>query len=326
MLFEPTYRFDVLKEDEFSEKMNGIENELSKYAYKGVFSSFDNAPISYEYYKTQSPRGSVVIVHGYTEFAKKYHELTWYFLNMGFNVFLYDQRGHGYSYRKTSDMQLTHVESFEEYSSDLDFYINNTVIPESNGGDIYLYGHSMGGAIAILYLEKCKSSVKKAFLSAPMIYPTSAPLPHKILQFLMKKEAKKHGWEAKFKYALEFNPEAKIENSMDTSKARFLYNLSSRINDDHYRNSYSTNRWTYETLGLVETLLSPTLVKNISAEVVVANAGRDAVVRKSPQKRFAKMVNGKFISFPQAKHSLYTLRDKELREYLDHVFGFFIGK
>ena len=46
-----------------------------------------------------TPRGTVMIVHGFTESAEKFHEMSYNFLQMGMNVFAIDNRGHGRSAR-----------------------------------------------------------------------------------------------------------------------------------------------------------------------------------------------------------------------------------
>ena len=69
--------------------------------------------------KDGSVKGTVIIVHGFTESAEKYREFAYYLLNFGYDVVLYDQRGHGLSSRDVEDMQLTHIDKFETYVSDL---------------------------------------------------------------------------------------------------------------------------------------------------------------------------------------------------------------
>ncbi len=324
MLFEPSLSLNIIPEEDYFTQMETVEKKLALYANKGFFPSFDSAEISYEYYLVKNPKASVVFVHGYTEFSKKYHEITWYFLNMGYNVFLYDHRGHGYSHRYSDDLELTHVESYSDYSGDLTEYIEKIVLPQSNGCDINLYSHSMGGAVSLLYLSEGNAPVKKALLSAPMIHPTSAKGPRKLLRFLLKTEAKKHGWNAMFKFSHRFNPDVKFETSnMDSSKNRFLYNLEMRKCDPHYQTSASTNRWNYETLKVKDIILSKRFISRIKAEMLIVRGEKDDVVRPSAQNKFAKKSGCRLITISNAKHSLCTLKDAELKKYLNCVFDFF---
>lgn len=65
-----------------------------------------------EVYEQPDATRAVVILHGYTESAEKFREMTWYFLNEKFNVYAIDHRGHGKSVRKISDTSITHVDAF----------------------------------------------------------------------------------------------------------------------------------------------------------------------------------------------------------------------
>ena len=56
-------------------------------------------PLFCSRFKTEQARGTVLIVHGFTENAYKFSELTYSLLHNGFSVVAYDQRGHGRSWR-----------------------------------------------------------------------------------------------------------------------------------------------------------------------------------------------------------------------------------
>lgn len=323
MLFEYQSKYSIVNEEEYSEKMDEISKKLKEISASGYFTSFDGAKMFYEFFKVKNPKANIIVVHGYTEFTKKYYELTWYFLNMGYNVFLYDVRGHGYSARAVSDTEMTHVDKYEDYAQDLDAYINNIVIANSDGAPLYLYAHSMGGAIAQLYLQSHKTSIAKTLLSAPMIYPFTPPLPRFMLKKLLKGEAKKFGWDAKFKFSSNFNPDVKIEKSNDTSLARFRYNLNMRINDLNYRNSFGSNSWNFEAITAVEKILNKKRTKNVNTELFVVIAGKDTSVNPKYQKKFVKLTKCRYKLFENAKHSLYTQADKELKEYVDTVLEFY---
>ena len=79
-------------------------------------------PIAAFRFDASSPRGTVTLVHGFTECAEKYSELIFSLLRGGFSVLAYDQRGHGASWRdeRITDISLTHVGRFQEYVDDLD--------------------------------------------------------------------------------------------------------------------------------------------------------------------------------------------------------------
>lgn len=323
MLFEPANQYTIVEDDAFAEAIVEITNTLNQYANTGYFTSFDNQKMYYEYFKVARAKASIIIVHGYTEFTKKYYELTWYFMAMGFNVFLYDVRGHGYSYRHSDDIELTHVNKYEDYVSDLDAYIRQIVLPNSSGLPLYLFGHSMGGTIAQMYISRGEALIQKTILSAPMIYPYTPPLPKFIIKMLLRSEAKKFGWDGRFKFSSSFNPEAKIEKSHDLCFPRFQYNLEARINDLHYRNSYGSNSWTYEAVCAIEKILNRKATKRVKSEVLILIAGKDSAVNPKHQKKLAARLGCAYKTFENAKHALYTMPARDLRGYVDTLLRFY---
>ena len=323
MLFKATGKYKIIDDNGYDDKMNQIHSEFEKHKETGFFNSFDGAKLFYEYIRTENAKASIVIVHGYTEFTKKYYELAWYFLNSGYNVYLYDARSHGLSHRYTDDFQMTHIDRFEDYVEDLNSYIDTVVIPTNSGTDVYLFGHSMGGATVAMFNAKYPYKAKKAVLSAPMIYPVCPPLPRQILRFLIKGEARKFGWNAKFKFSSDFNPDAKVEKSHDLSKSRFEYNLRMRVKEVRYQNSYSTNKWNFEAVSIIDRILDKKVASKTKAKSLVISAGKDTAVKLRPQKRYARLVKAQYLYFPESTHSLYTLPSDILGTFIGTLVKFY---
>ena len=158
--------------------INEVEPFLAERRNEGTFNSFDGRPISYEYYITENAKASVVISHGFTESAEKFREMSYYFINEGYNVFAITHRGHGASYKESIDPYTVYVSEFNDYIKDFYTFIKRIVTPNSDSLPLYLYAHSMGGAIAALTLEQYPDIFKKAVLNAPMIHFKSSPHSH----------------------------------------------------------------------------------------------------------------------------------------------------
>ncbi len=324
MLFIPKESFEFFDEDQYFEKMATVESELEKIINSGYFKAFDGNEIYYEYYLVKDSKASIVIVQGYTEFAKKYHELCYYFLNSGYNVFIYDHRGHGFSCRETENICVNHINDFNDYVVDLKQYIDEIVQPCSKDVPMYIYSHSMGGAVSALYLAEDDGKIKKAILSSPMINPVSKPLPRKVLRVIMRNEGRKYGWKTKFRFSSEFNPDAKFEKSKyDSSKSRFVYNLNMRKAEPRYQNSMSSNRWNYEVLGVVDRVFKKCKKNSINAQVYIISALDDRVVKIGPQKRLAKRLGCKFCGIENANHSMCTSLKKDYERYFKLLVDFF---
>jgi len=303
MIYKPNGKPNFLSEQNYFAEYQALSDTLSSYVNTGTLASFDGLPLVYEYYLAENARASVVIVHGFTEFMEKYHEMCKFYLDMGFNVFLYDQRGHGMSGRETEDFSKAHVSSFDAYAKDLEAFIDRVVRPISDK-PLYLFSHSLGGTVSLLYMQRHPDAIQKAVLSAPMILPRTNDVPRFIVSAAVRLDTKKYGSDAPFRGARKFDANAVVEKSSDLSINRFRTNLKIRISDVHYQNSQITNGWITEALKVHKTLLSAK-TKAISTDILLFTAEKDQVVfNKYDRKLIALLKNARQILIPGAKHNL----------------------
>ena len=77
----------------------------------------DQISLYTSFFTADDCRGTVMLLHGFTENIEKFSEVIYGFLKEGFSVCTLDQRGHGRSYRdpKLKYHYLTHVDHFEDY-------------------------------------------------------------------------------------------------------------------------------------------------------------------------------------------------------------------
>lgn len=153
-------RINYLPEEGFRKQMKQVvEPYLKKYRRQGRFESYDGTQIFYYMYIQEHARGCIVISHGFSEFADKYNEVVYTFLQAGYSVFLPEHRGHGRSQRSIRNPEKVYVESFAQYVRDLRLFVHKIVKPYQN--EMILFAHSMGGAIGALYLERYPGIFKK---------------------------------------------------------------------------------------------------------------------------------------------------------------------
>lgn len=108
-------------------------------------------------YFPENANAALLISHGWSEHAGRYHELAIWFAQHGFEVHALDHRGHG-----KSEGVRGHVNAWSEYTRDLEM-LRKTVKQDYQ----YLLGHSMGGMIAALHLLEYPDVFKAAVLSGP---------------------------------------------------------------------------------------------------------------------------------------------------------------
>ncbi|HHP7237361.1 alpha/beta hydrolase [Longibacter sp.] len=128
-----------------------------------------------------TPRGTVLLVHGYGEHSGRYGHVARAMNEHHVEVYAYDQRGYG-----RSEGPRAFVRSFDAYVDDLDLAISH-VRRRIGDRPLYLFGHSMGGAVVLLFaLERQIRDVAGLLLSSPAIEvdPDIAPFLRKIARFV----------------------------------------------------------------------------------------------------------------------------------------------
>ncbi|MFO0757537.1 MAG: alpha/beta hydrolase [Byssovorax sp.] len=105
------------------------------------------------------PRAVLVVVHGLKDHSSRYGELAERLVREGYAVHALDLRGHAHSEGVRVD-----IESFDDYTGDLSIFLDRVRAAEP-GKPIFVFGHSMGGAIVTLHQIEKKPDVKGLLLS-----------------------------------------------------------------------------------------------------------------------------------------------------------------
>jgi len=111
-----------------------------------------------------SPSDSVVLfIHGLGDHSGRYKLWAEMFNNAGYSFLTYDQRGHGLSEGKRG-----HVSSIDTLLTDVDLLYekSNELFP---GKKKILYGHSMGGNLALNYIIRFNREVSALIITSPWL-------------------------------------------------------------------------------------------------------------------------------------------------------------
>lgn len=180
----------ILPEQGYEAALKALEGELAPYRTEGYFTAPDGAPLYYERVYREENRKAILLLHGFTEFIGKYTEMIGCFFRDGYDVYIFEQRGHGRSARAVENAQLVHVDAFSSYVRDTAAFVRRVIAPE-NYEALDLFSHSMGGAVAALYLAGDGCPVRRAVLSAPMIAPRSGKAPRPLVLWHLRRQGKK---------------------------------------------------------------------------------------------------------------------------------------
>lgn len=320
---EQIRKLHIIPEEEFPQAIVQVEQELSKLRCEGFFAAKGGAEIYYEYFLVPEAIGSVVFVHGLSEFTKKYQEVALYFIRQGYNVFLYDQRGHGRSHRDVSRPELIHINSFDQLAEDLDTYVETLVRPAADC-PLYLYAHSMGGAVGFLYLSKYGRKFQKAVITSPLLMPRMNDLPPWFFRMTTGITKVFRGSRAKFIYSAEYRVGKPYTPVPGDSPNRVRYCLAYREQEPMYRSTPMTLGCTNNTLKIQQRLLSKKVAGSIPIPTLMLCAENDHLVRTKPQGEFAKRCSACIHEIlPGANHAFHTDSSEILEQALQRIFCFY---
>ena len=128
---------------------------------KSYFKSFDDKEISYLFFepKRTEIKKSVLIIHGMMETKERYSEFSEFLANNGYNVFIFDLRGHGDFSAEGKPVYFEKGENAYTILKDMEFFIKNIIKEEP-----LILGHSFGSVLTLKYAEE-HSETDKFILS-----------------------------------------------------------------------------------------------------------------------------------------------------------------
>lgn len=323
-------------EQRFKEK---IEPYWKEHGKQGNFPGVDGIKISYMEFPPQNDvegKGAIVISSGRTESYVKYKELVFDLTCQGYGVYIHDHRGQGYSDRILSDRSLLghqqkgHVNRFEDYVSDLDTFVRTVVLSKPHQ-KLFLLGHSMGGGIATLYIERYPDIFHAAALSSPMHSPAVKILGSSEIGcwwFRLMDWLCYNCWAGILPDP--YKPITFADNEYTNSETRYQQLLKTYEENQNVQLGGPTRGWCGQACAASSTMLSNT--KTITTPVLVLQAGADTAVTPEAQDTFCQNLKeetgkscagGGPIKFDGAKHELFIESDHYRNLAISTILDFF---
>ena len=280
-------------------------------------------PLFASRFDADQARGTVLIVHGFTENADKFAEVIHSLLRRGLSVVAYDQRGHGRSGRAEGldGLSLTHVKDFDEYVRDMDVVRREVLSGMPRPWRVFC--HSMGGAVTALYLERHPGVFDRAAMCAPMIAPNLSGMPKPMAQALCAVEGALKNARKRVFVSRPYAEKEKFETACANGRARFEWYEDLRFKTPVFQNNGPTYGWLREAIDVTKDILTPGAAEKIDAKVRLFTAGLDDVVLPGPQKSFIDRIrDGEHRVVAGAKHEIYRSDDAVLFPWWHEVLTF----
>jgi alpha-beta hydrolase superfamily lysophospholipase len=130
----------------------------------GEFAGAGKVRLAYRCWEGAARRAVLLVVHGLGEHSGRYDEFASRMASLGIATFAFDLRGHG-----LSDGRRGHVPRFDVYLEDLDRFRSEVFNLTGVRARPFLLGQSMGGLIALRYLQEFGSHVAGAVICSPWL-------------------------------------------------------------------------------------------------------------------------------------------------------------
>jgi len=151
----------------------GTREPTSLVRREARFAAHDGLELYEQWWTPSGPpaRAAVAVVHGVTEHGGRYARLADDLGRRGYNVHALDLRGHG-----QSGGQRVWMRRFDELLDDVETWLVRVAAREQ-GRPLFLFGHSMGGAIVALLAIRRQPKAKGVVLSAPAVLVAGGVFP-----------------------------------------------------------------------------------------------------------------------------------------------------
>ncbi len=121
-----------------------------------------------------TPRAVIVIAHGASEHSGRYEHVAVRLTAEGYAVYAIEHRGHG-----RSEGRRALIDRLDNAVADLDALVS-IAVERHPGAQVFLLGHSMGGAIAVRYAVLHGDRLAGLVLSGPLAALEAAPAVQRV--------------------------------------------------------------------------------------------------------------------------------------------------
>jgi acylglycerol lipase len=244
----------------------------------------DGVRILTRHWAAERPHAALLIVHGLGEHSGRYEEVGDQFAAAGIEAFAWDLRGCG-----ASGGERAWVDSWSQFHDDVQDRLGavRAAIP---GRPVVLYGHSMGGLIALGYAESDRPPPDLLVLSAPSIDDSLAAWKHALGPILGR-----------------IAPHLRISNGVSPAMRSSDPERHRQVQADPLMLHASTTR--FGALAFAEQARVRAGAHRLSAPTLVIHGEADPIVPIAASAPLAAISGVTRRTYPDHRHELHLERD-----------------
>lgn len=235
-------------------------------------------------------RAVIGIVHGMGEHTELYRHVAEMFVEQGYAVLLFDQRGHG-----QTEGQRGHAPTYEHLLEGIDRMLEEAD-KRYPGVPRFLYGHSMGGNVTVNYLLRRKPDIQGAIISSPWLkLAFDPPKLTYVMGSLMERLYPQYS---------NYRPMRPNNLTSDPVMIR-------RIEEDTVRHGHITARFFFGVARAGRWALQH--AAELGVPILLLHGGNDKVTSIHASRQFSERSLGKaeFREWPGLKHELHNELDRD---------------
>ncbi|MCU4706674.1 alpha/beta hydrolase [Mycoplasma sp. CSL7503-lung] len=280
-------------------------------------------------WKVENPKGIIQFVHGLGDQIDRYDEFAEYFNSKGYIVVGNDNYGHGNTI--DTDAQLGVIpEDINELINSVKT-LNILIKKKYPKLPIYLFGHSMGSLISLLFATKNSNNINGLFLIGfPYYSNIQGLLGIRIIKHLEKKYGKDFKYTG-FKNFIEKRLNRKIKNPLNefewlSSDKTYYENYI--LNSKFKKMKFPSLHLTYALMQFAKNSYDLKILQNINKSIPVSIlAGKNdsiGLFGKGPKKLYLNLVklglqNLNFKIYKNSRHNI--IHDVEKQNVFDDLYN-----
>jgi lysophospholipase len=276
------------------------------------------------------PDAVVVILPGLREFCELYCETAHNLLTRNIGVCVIDWLCQGGSDRLLDNPHKRHTISFLSDMRDLDEWLRKDILPMLDAQyperpPMVMLGHSMGGNIGLTHLYARRDLFTCAAFTAPMLGIAAFSQMPDWLTRLFTEAANQTALRRSYvpgasDWSLELRNRV-LQYLYTSDKERGMLHNQWLNQNPRLRIGNITWKWLLEAERACRRVNRPGVLKRITTPILLARAGRDALIERDQLDRAAGLLpHAELLDLPGARHEILmeddTLRDQFIKNFL----------